>query len=320
MPKALRGALERVLTQASRAARAVSRRLEDLSRGYAAGPSQPGVGLSRESGGRLRELGAQATTAGEIIWFHSIDLGEGQPTAGTKSAATLEVEAGLLQLPETLGGLHVLDIGAWDGYFSFEMERRGAASVTALDHYVWSTDHARFREYHAKASAAGEPLLPPDEIPGVWDPVNLPGRAGFDRARAALNSRVRPVVGDFMTMDLDALGEFDIVLFLGVLYHLKDPFTALTRLRRVTRGLAVIETAAAVVPGWADQRLWMFVEGSELDQDPSNWWAPTSAGLAAMCRAAGFSSTHVVMESAEDAPPNPGYSLHYGRVTMHAYV
>ena len=123
-----------------------------------------------------------------------------------------------------------------------------------------------------------------------------------------------------MTMDLATLGTFDVVFFLGVLYHLKDPFLALRRLREVTRGVAVIETAGVVLPGWMDEKLWLFLESTELNEDPSNWWAPNSAGLLAACRAAGFSSARVVLESPEFAPPNDGYSLHHGRTTVHAHA
>jgi hypothetical protein len=75
-----------------------------------------------------------------------------------------------------------------------------------------------------------------------------------------------------------------------------------------------------VIPERTDEQLWMFIEGAEVDSDPTNWWMPSTAGLTAMCRAAGFSDTRVIMESPPDAPPNPGYRLHFGRITMHALV
>lgn len=256
----------------------------------------------------------------DITWFHSIDLGGGVITPGMKSAEQLALETQWLALPSSLAGKSVLDIGAWDGYFSFEAERRGAARVVSLDHYVWSTNQRAFDVYHAAEKAAGRLPASPDEAPGVWDPLTLPGRAGFDYAHRRLGSAAEPVVGDFMTMDLDRLGTFDITLFLGVLYHLKDPFAALRRLRQVTGGVAVIETASVVLPGWAEDNLWLFLESTELNDDPSNWWAPSSAGLVAACRAAGFRHAEVKAASGEYAPPNPGYRLHYGRTTVHAYV
>jgi tRNA (mo5U34)-methyltransferase len=128
------------------------------------------------------------------------------------------------------------------------------------------------------------------------------------------------LVADFMTVDLATLGQFEVVLFLGVLYHLKDPFLALRRLRQVTAGVAVIESATVILPAWNEERLWMFLEGSELNLDPGNWWAPSPAGLAAMCRAAGFSSARVMRAPLEYSPPSPGYDIHYGRIIVHAYT
>jgi tRNA (mo5U34)-methyltransferase len=256
----------------------------------------------------------------DVVWFHSIDLGDGVLTPGVKPAQTLSNEVLALNLPADLTGKTVLDIGAWDGYFSYELERRNARRVVSLDHYAWSTDHPAYIRYHNETRAAGRTPKPPEEVSKAWDPVGLPGRAGFDLARQRLHSSVEPMVGDFMEMDLKPLGKFDIVLFLGVLYHLKDPFLALRRLREVTRDTAVIETACVILPGWTEDRLWMFIEANELDGDASNWWAPTATGLLAACRAAGFRDARVILEAPEYAPPNGDYKLHYGRITVHAYA
>jgi tRNA (mo5U34)-methyltransferase len=110
------------------------------------------------------------------------------------------------------------------------------------------------------------------------------------------------------------------VLFLGVLYHLQDPFLALRRLRCVTNGHAIIETACAVVPGEEHRALWQFFETTELDGDPTNWWAPNLEGLVAMCRAAGFAKVTPTVYPTPDAPPNPGYDIHYGRAVVHAFI
>jgi tRNA (mo5U34)-methyltransferase len=274
----------------------------------------------RSSGLRTPSLSTGAQSLQDVVWFHSIDLGDGQITPGIKSVSQLAAETTAVCLPGSLAGQTALDIGAWDGYFSFELERRNARRVVALDHYAWSLDLHAQREYHAQMKARGEQPRPGEEVPGLWDPVRLPGRAGFDYARGRLASRVEPVVGDFMTMDLAKLGRFDIVLFLGVLYHLKDPFLALRRLREVTRTLAVIETVSVALPAWADEKLWLFLETTELDHDASNWWAPTPAGLTALCRAAGFRDVHLVFEPMQYDPPNEGYTLHYGRTCIHARV
>ena len=69
----------------------------------------------------------------QLLWFHSHDLGSGVRTVGIKSAETLQREWEVLSLPP-LDGKSVLDIGAWDGWFSFRCEEAGAERVVALDH------------------------------------------------------------------------------------------------------------------------------------------------------------------------------------------
>ena len=226
------------------------------------------------------------------FWWHSIDLGDGVVTPGVKGPELLAAEWDALELPD-LAGRSVLDVGGWDGYFAFEAERRGAARVAVLDHYVWSLDLPRQQEYWRECLEAGvEPI--PYEQTDLWQPETLPGKAGFDIARAALHSDVETIVADFAHDDLSVIGQWDVVLFLGVLYHLEDPFGGLRRLRSVTRELAVIETHAIAAPGTGEEPLWQFYPGAELNGDASNWWAPTVAGLEAGLTAAGFSSNSVL--------------------------
>jgi len=126
------------------------------------------------------------------------------------------------------------------------------------------------------------------ELSEHWHPDTLPGKRGIDLARAALSSKVELMVGDFMKVDLDALGRFDVVLFLGVLYHLKHPLLALQRLAAVTREVAIIETEASEVPRRDHIAFCEFFETNELNGDTSNWWAPNAKALVGMCRTAGF--------------------------------
>ena len=103
------------------------------------------------------ELEREARTVAH--WHHSIDLGEGVITDGEVSAGALEMMLQRLQLPD-LSGKTVLDIGAYDGFFSFEAERRAAACVVALDHYVWSLDlpaHIRYLDECKRRGIAPQP-------------------------------------------------------------------------------------------------------------------------------------------------------------------
>jgi tRNA (mo5U34)-methyltransferase len=246
-------------------------------------------------------------------WWHSIDLGHGVVTDGTKPLALMEREIEALRLPDDLTGRSVLDIGAWDGGFSFACERRGAR-VTALDHYIWSIDLDEKAGYSGRCAAEGVEPRPFEEVPEVWRPDELPGKRGFDTAHRALGSSVVPVVGELETIDLDALGTHDVVLYLGVLYHVLDPFAALKRLARVTGELAVIETEMIRLVGAEgadDQPLFEFLPGSALNDDPTNYWVPNVAALEGMCRAAGFSEARTfvtadpAVEEAADEPVPP---------------
>jgi tRNA (mo5U34)-methyltransferase len=236
------------------------------------------------------ELQAQADAFG---WYHTIDLGNG---VVTKGISVQETSAAVI--PD-VAGRSVLDIGAWDGKFSFAAEHAGASRVVALDHYAWGVDFVARGAYWAECIANGTlPDQSRDET-DFWRP-DLPGQRGFNFAKAALDSKVEPVVGDFQTIDLDALGVFDVVLYLGVLYHMKEPLTCLERLRAVTKEVAVIETEAVHIQGFDNEVLMQFHAGSELRVDFGNWYVPTIEALHNLCRAAGFSSVHTVI-----GPPPP---------------
>jgi tRNA (mo5U34)-methyltransferase len=251
------------------------------------------------------------------LWFHSLDLGYDVVTRGIKNPDVLQGELDRMQLPD-LHGKTVLDIGAWDGYFSFAAEQRGAARVVALDYHSWSVDLPRAQEYVNGHIAAGTAPRSYELVPEIWDPVTLPGRRGFDSARELRDSQVDAVVGDFMKVSLDDLGRFDVVLFLGVLYHLEDPYLSLRRLAEVTNDIALIETACVVVPGREHHALWEFFETSELNNDQTNWWAPNQKALVGACRAAGFSRVEVLAAPPPDAPVAE-YEWHYGRALVKAY-
>jgi tRNA (mo5U34)-methyltransferase len=231
-------------------------------------------------------------------WWHSIDLGDGVVTPGGKTADLLADEFAALELPP-LAGRTVLDIGAWDGFFSFEAERRGAERVVALDWFVWAIRWAEVAAYIGRCKTHGVPPRPLMDVAELWSP-DLPGKRGFDLACESLGSRVEAVAEDFMSADVDDLGQFDVVLFLGVIYHQRHPLLALERLLEFTRGVAVIESYAAVYPGLEHLAICEFFELDELANDHTNWWAPNLTALVKMCRSAGFGFVEVV----EGPPPD----------------
>lgn len=265
---------------------------------------------TERSGLDRNELRAQVA---EIDWYHSIDLGDGVVTPGAVKPDELPDE-----LFPDLAGRSVLDIGTWDGANAFRAERLGAARVVALDHYAWGVDIARREKYWEECVARGElPDHGRDET-DFWNP-RLPRKRGFDLAHSALASAVEPVVDNFMTVDLSALGAFDVVLYLGVLYHVQEPLTALRRVRHVTAQVAMIETEALSVRGHGQERLIGFLPGDELRGDFGNWFIPSEAALHALCRAAGFRKVETVRGAPVTRARVTHTSFNY-RIVVHAYV
>jgi tRNA (mo5U34)-methyltransferase len=232
-------------------------------------------------------------------WYHSIDFGEGVASMGGKPAEVIEHEWRLLGFDD-LRGQSLLDIGGADGAYAFRAERAGASRVAVLDHYVWSVDPDAYGRLYLEHVSAGRTPPAPHES-DLWDPERLPGRWRFDTARQLLGSKVQAIAADFMDCDLEELGSWDVVLYLGVLYHMEDPLRAMRRVAAVTRRQVIVETEAVVVPG-RPEPLWRFFPGGELNHDRTNWWVPNLAALLALLGAAGFSAAEVLSGEPADAP------------------
>jgi tRNA (mo5U34)-methyltransferase len=193
-----------------------------------------------------------------VEWFHTIDLGHGIVTPGIDDTPRKLLKLGM---PDDLDGRTVLDIGAWDGFFSFEAARRGARRVLATDSFCWR----------------GE----------AWG-----SKRGFELAREALNAPVEDKTVDVMDLSPDIEGVFDVVLFLGVLYHLRHPLLALESVARVAGDLLILETEVDLLG--LTQPAMAFYAGTELNNDPTNWWAPNPAALLAMLSDVGFARFDIV--------------------------
>jgi tRNA (mo5U34)-methyltransferase len=196
-----------------------------------------------------------------LRWYHTIDLGQGLVTRGIDNTPE---RLARVRFPESLSGRSVLDIGAWDGFFSFEAERRHASRVVAADYYAWH---------------------------GVGWGTGL-GKAAFQLAREALGSRVEDVDLDVMDLSRERVGTFNVVLFLGVLYHLPNPLLALERVASVTEDLLILETVVDMVG--VNRPAAAFYPGRELSGDPTNWWGPNHAAVEGMLHSVGFARVDVI--------------------------
>ena len=114
-----------------------------------------------------------AETVKKEIWFHSIDLGHCIVTKGQKTQKALAKELSALRLPD-VRGKEVLDIGALDGFYSFEAEQRGARKVVALDFDAWQVETNFSEEYRRHCLILGMPILThPIKPSGSSGPVAL---------------------------------------------------------------------------------------------------------------------------------------------------
>jgi len=191
-------------------------------------------------------------------WYHSFELPDGTRFEGCNTIEILRERWSRFPLPARLDGRRVLDIGAWDGWFTFEAERHGAA-VTAMDCV---------------------------EIPN------------FLRVHEALRSEAEYRILDFYELPEARLGSFDFVFFLGVLYHLKHPLLALEIVCALTGDTAIVESFVIDAPTWREHKndvpTMEFYETDELGNQLDNWIGPTVGCLMAMCRAAGFARAELM--------------------------
>ena len=208
-----------------------------------------------------------ATEVERYPWYHTLELGDGVVTAGMFDHRPVLHH---YPLPDDLSGKRCLDVGTMDGFWAFEMERRGAEEVVAVD--------------------------APDPMSLDW-PVSLRESAEktldetkeerFALACRALDSRVQRVEQTVYELDPEELGSFDVVFCGDLLVHLRDPVGALERIRGVCAGSAIVANPIARF-GVLDR-----VRGglplAQLDGvDEFGWWTTNLAGLVRMVQAAGF--------------------------------
>jgi tRNA (mo5U34)-methyltransferase len=215
-------------------------------------------------------------------WWHSIDFGKGIASKGTKTRDMLEREFEIV-FRHGVNQKSVYDIGAWDGAFSFEARRRGATGVVATDGAIW-------------ANAA------------PWT-----SRAPFDFANIALGAGVHGMTMNIYDMSHEIMSPRDVVLFLGVLYHLQHPLLALQRVADLTRDYAVIETETSL-DMW-EEPVMKFFPGSEFHGDRSNWCAPNIRCMVAWLKTVGFRAIECMPSPYFTEAPND----RRGRYIIHAW-
>jgi len=139
----------------------------------------------------------------KLHWRHSINLGNGVITRGELTPQQHIAKLKTIQLPD-LTGKSVSDIGAWDGFFSFEAKKKGAERVLAVD---------------------------------------IVDRPTFHLANKILGWKIDFLKDNIFNLTASKVGKFDVCLFLGVLYHLDNPSQAFINISDITNEQVIVETA-----------------------------------------------------------------------------
>lgn len=215
------------------------------------GVNSPGVPAASRSDAEI------AADAERMMWYHCIHLTPAYHTPGicgwSREDKNWE-QRYLFPDAGELAGKSLLDIGAMNGFFTFEAERRGASAVTAIDR----------------------------------DPTGFPdAREAFGFAAKTLNSKARYFARSVYDLEPSDFGTYDYVLMYGVLYHLKFPLYGLYRAASVCNEVFLLETHVTLRDD-LDWPMMLFYPGKELNDEPTNWWGPNKRCVDAMMEHLGF--------------------------------
>lgn len=212
-------------------------------------------------------VGTSLKSALDREWYHTIELAPGAVTPGWVDARGL---APRMPMPARLDGMRCLDVATFDGFWAFEMERRGAAETVAidvLDPLAWDWPAGSDETVIAALARRHQ------------------GGLGFEIARQALGSCVERVELSVYDLDPNRVGRFDFVYLGSLLIHLRDPVLALERVRSVCRGsLLVVDNIDLALTLRSPHRSVAALEGLGRPW----WWKLNLAALGRVVESAGF--------------------------------
>ena len=198
----------------------------------------------------------EAQIKNEDYWFQRIELAADLAAPGWSDPKSEKLP--YFGLPEDMSGMRVLDIGCAEGFFSFEAERRGASEVIAIDAF-------------------------PDSV------------RRFNICRNALNSKATAFLTNVYDLSARRFGTFDLVMFFGVLYHLRHPLLALEKIESVCSGNLLLQTANFEDPALGDTGAAKFhpfgIQSGPPEKpmfDPTVFWIPNATCVRDMLRHVGF--------------------------------
>ena len=218
------------------------------------------------------------------LWYHTLELG-----ADTATPGWFDLRPIVDRLPwPDVRGKRCLDVGTYDGFLAFELERRGASEVVATD----IEDHSRW-DWPVRTREAGPAELA--QIAGQQKGL------GFEIAKEALGSSVERVERSVYDLDPAQDGEFDVIVCGALLLHLRDPVRALEAIRSVCTGSFVsAEQVDVRLTMLSRRRPAASFRGGERVQ----WWIPNAAAHRALLESAGF---RIVAKRRYRVPLGPGH-------------
>lgn len=205
-------------------------------------------------------------------WYHRVEVAPGIFTPGVVPCQDVLQKLGL---PEDCTGLRVLDLGARDGFYAIMLQKRGAKEVVALD----------------------------------FTPAE---KTGFPVLKEVFGFKGEYVHDSVYNLSRKKYGEFDIILCMGLLYHLRNPLLALDKIREVCKSELYVESfvidecfikpegshesLSNISEELARSPIMQFYPRSELNGDYTNWWGPNSACLQQMLEATNFTVISVQVD------------------------
>lgn len=222
------------------------------------------------------------------FWWHSIDVGYGIITPGLENS---QEKLGYIGLPDNFDGLSVIDVGTYEGFYAFEAERRGAKEVVATDHFVWNVPNNQTRD-------------------------------NFRIAHKLIGSSVKEVEIKVEDLSPTTVGMFDVVLFLGVLYHAPNPFLYLEKIKSITKGYMILETHVDCLD--IERPVVAYYPSTSLNGDPTNFWGPNKPAIEGMLKDVGFKEvvhTNTFYPNYQETDPDKRLGqVKHARMVFYAYV
>lgn len=213
---------------------------------------------------------ALARRVAEHEWYHTLELAPGVVTPGWQDTRPI---LGAVPFPQSTAGMRCLDIGTFDGFWAFELERRGSTDVVAID----ILDPEKWDWPYASA----------DSVKAEIGRRKALGQ-GFELAREALGSRVERLATSVYDLDPSVHGTFDLVYLGSLLIHLREPIRALERVREVCKGSLIVVDGIDLLLSLAfPRRAVATLDG----QGRPWWWHANQTALARMVQVAGFDLT-----------------------------